>query len=130
MKKFIAIISLSALLTGCASLTTLVPSFWDDNQSARIIDVRQQVENIECKQPQLPQARAVLREIQWFELYSESKGSRQQDVIKIVAPMKETAQDWVKRSETQEGSESYCNLKKRTLKLQAERAAQAILGRF
>jgi flagellar basal body L-ring protein FlgH len=129
MKRLIIALSFVAL-SGCSSLATMVPSFWDDNQSARIIDVRSKVENIECKQVQLPQAEAILKDIQWFELYSQSKGTRQQDVIKIVTPMKETAEDWVKRSRDKEGSEAYCNLKKRTLKLQSERAAQAILGRF
>lgn len=129
MKRILVALSFVAL-SGCASLGTMIPSFWDDNQSARIIDVRSKVENIECKQTQLPQAEAILKDIQWFELYSESKGTRQQDVIKIVAPMKETAEDWVKRSREKEGSESYCNLKKRTLRLQSGRAAQAILGRF
>ena len=38
--------------------------------------------------------------------------------------------DWANRSAVKEGSEAYCNLKKRTLKLQAERAATAILGRY
>jgi hypothetical protein len=44
--------------------------------------------------------------------------------------MKETVTDWSKRSAEKEGSKTYCELKKRTLKLQASRAAEAVLGRF
>ena len=129
MKKFLVILSLAGL-SGCSTVVGWVPSFWDDNQSAKIIDVRQKVENIDCKVPQLAQATTILNDIQWFELYSKSKGIRQNDVLRIVAPMKETTADWAKRSAEKEGSEAYCNLKKRALKLQAERAASAILGRY
>ena len=129
MKKFLVILSLAGL-SGCSTVVGWVPSFWDDNQSAKIIDVRQKVENIDCKVPQLEQATTILNDIQWFELYSKSKGTRQNDVLRIVAPMKETTADWAKRSAEKEGSEAYCNLKKRALKLQAERAASAILGRY
>jgi hypothetical protein len=127
MNKLLVSVFLAVSLTGCASIQSMIPSFWDDNQSARIIDVRQKVELIDCAQEQRPQIDVVAREIRWFQLYSESKGQRQQDVLKIVAPMQETVGDWQKRGE---GSKSYCELKKRTLALQSERAAQAILGRF
>ena len=129
MKKFLLALSFVSL-TGCSTIVGFIPSFWDDNQSAKITDVRQKVENIDCKVPQLAQATDILINIQWFELYSKSKGTRQIDVLRIVAPMKETVTDWANRSAVKEGSEAYCNLKKRTLKLQAERAATAILGRY
>ena len=129
MKKVLLALSFVSL-TGCSTVVEWIPSFWDDNQSARITDVRQQVENIDCKVPQLAQANSILSDIQWFELYSKSKGTRQNDVLKIVAPMKETVTDWANRSAIKEGSEAYCNLKKRKLKLQAERASTAILGRY
>lgn len=127
MNKLLITVVLSVSLSGCASIQSMIPSFWDDNQSARIIDVRQKVELIDCAQEQRAQVDAVAREIRWFQLYSESKGQRQQDVLKIIAPMQETVADWQKRGE---GSRAYCDLKKRTLSLQGERAAQAILGRF
>lgn len=129
MKKLIVALSIVSL-TGCSTVVGWIPSFWDDNQSAKITDIRQQVENIDCKNPQAAQAQGILKDIQWFELYSASKGARQKDVLNIVAPMKETVSDWAKRSAEKEGSEAYCNLKKRTLQLQAGRAATAILGRY
>ena len=134
MIKFIAIGATVLALQGCAALSTVtgyIPSFWDDNQSSKIIDIRQSIEQITCEPgSQLTEARNIVDNIQWFKLYSQSKGTRQKDVLKIVAPMEETAKDWAKRSENKEGSKTYCELKKKTLKLQASRAAEAILGRF
>ena len=129
MKRLILVLSFVGL-SGCSTVKGWIPSFWDDNQSAKITDVRQRIENIDCKLPQLPQAEAILKDIQWFELYSKSKGSRQQDVLRIVDPMKKTVDEWATRSAKAEGSSAYCEIKKRALKLQSERAAEAILGRF
>lgn len=131
MKNILTILIVSVLLTGCATVQNWIPSFWDDNQSAKITDIRQSIEGITC-QPgtQLDDAEMLLYEIEWFRLYSQSKGTRQQDVLRILAPMEETAKDWQKRSQAKEGSKTYCELKKRTLQAQAERAAKAILGRF
>lgn len=133
MKNIIAALAIVGL-TGCSAVSGLVskvPSFWDDNQSAKIIDIRQSIEQIACEpDTQLGDANQLLLELQWFRLYSESKGTRQQDVLRIVAPMEETVQDWHKRSQVKEGSKSYCELKKRTLRLQASRAAESILGRY
>ena len=128
MKKLVII--LCVMLAGCAQIKGLVPSFWDDNQSRKIIDLRQSVEQIDCSLPQRPQADLVVREAEWFDLYSESKGSRQADVRRIIKPILETAHDWQKRSQVQEGSKAYCQLKKQVLQTQTKRAAEAVLGRF
>ena len=131
--KSISIGALALTLQGCMAIGVLkdyIPSFWDDNQSAKIIDIRQMTYSIDCEQSQLFQAKTINNHIEWFQLYSESKGWRQNDVLKIISPMKETVDDWVKRSQEKEGSKTYCELKKRTLKSQADRAAEAVLGRF
>ena len=117
-------------LTGCASVMSLIPSFWDDNQSARITTVRQHIEQIDCEQPQLPQALQIQSDILWFELYSQSKGARQADVVRLVTPMQESVDDWVKRSREAQGSKGYCEIKKKLLQAQARAAGSAILGRF
>ena len=117
-------------VSGCSTVKGWIPSFWDDNQSAKIVDIRKAAGDIDCKQPQLPQVKQVHDQIVWFQLYSESKGWRQQDVLKIIAPMKETVDDWAKRSADKEGSVTYCELKKKTVQTQAKRAAEAVLGRF
>ena len=134
MIKFIALGATVFALQGCAALSTVtgyIPSFWDDNQSAKIVDIRQSVERISCEPgTQLSEAVQLQKDIQWFKLYSESKGSRQKDVLRIIAPMEETVNDWANRSGNKEGSKTYCGLKKKTLQLQASRAAESILGRF
>ena len=130
MKRLITLLVLSLTLTGCASITSLIPSFWDPNQSARITDVRLRVDQINCEQAQLPQALQIQNDLRWFELYSESKGSRQQDVIRVIQPMQESVTDWVKRSTDGQGSKTYCEIKKKLLQSQAKSAAAAIQGRF
>ena len=130
MKRLITLLVLSLALTGCASITSLIPSFWDPNQSARITDVRLRVDQINCELSQLPQAQQIQSDLRWFELYSESKGSRQQDVIRVIQPMQESVTDWVKRSTDGQGSKTYCEIKKKLLQTQAKSAAAAIQGRF
>lgn len=117
-------------LTGCASVKEMIPSFSDVNQSSKIIDVRQSVAQLDCKQEHAPQVKRIKDNLQWFQLYSESKGWRQNDVIKLVAPIQETTDDFYKRSLTKQGSEGYCEIKKKILTSQTERAANAVLGRF
>lgn len=114
-------------LTGCSTIQSWIPSFWDDNQSRSIITARQQIENIDCALPQQPQVLAIHRELQWFTMYSESKGALQRDVMRLTEPMTETTGAWLKRGE---GSTAYCELKKRVLTQQAHRAAAAVLGRY
>ena len=131
MKKLFAILSI-ALLQGCAGITGLIPSFWDDNQSARIISVRLDIERVDCKTAQLPQVAKIRDDLAWFKMYSESKGGRQADVILLTKPMTETVEDWYKRASTEGHKDNpiYCDLKKRVLTEQSQRAAKAILGRF
>ena len=130
MKKILAIIAVSLAMTGCASIQSLIPSFWDDNQSRAIIDVRQSVAQLNCEQEHAPQVKRIKDNIQWFELYSDSKGKRQQDVIRLVAPMKETVDDFYKRSTEKQGTKTYCEIKKKVMILQSDKAASAVLGRF
>ena len=131
MKKLSAII-LALMLSGCAGLTGLIPSFWDDNQSAKIITVRLDIERVDCKSQQLPQVTKIRDDLAWFKLYSESKGGRQADVIALTTPMTATVEDWHKRvsAEGHKDNPIYCDLKKRVLTEQSARAAKAILGRF
>lgn len=129
MKRLLAIFVFVSL-TGCSTVIGWIPSFWDDNQAARITTVRQHIEQINCEQDQLAQALQIQSDILWFELYSQSKGTRQQDVIRLVTPMQESVDDWVKRSREGQGSKGYCEIKKKLLQTQAKSAAAAILGRF
>jgi hypothetical protein len=127
MKKILIAAALTFILTGCS---TILPSFWDDNQSAVIIDVRFSVEQLDCTQSHAAQVKVIKDRLEWFELYSESKGIMQNDVRALVAPMRETVNDFYKRSITKEGSKAYCESKKRVMQTQASKAAESILGRW
>lgn len=124
-------LSLAVLLSGCAALQAHIPSFWDDNQAAKITDARFAVERLDCASPNISTQISQLRDsLLWFELYSQSKGPRQTDVINLVHPMRETVEDMHKRYQDQQASVAYCEIKQRILKSQSSRAAEAILGRF
>jgi hypothetical protein len=133
MKKILAIVVVALSLSGCSTMSTVkgwIPSFWDDNQSNKIVDVRMSVEKLDCTQDQLPQVEKIRNDLKWFELYSESKGWRQADVLRVIKPMQETVDDMYKRAKDQQGSKMYCELKKKVMQSQSERAAKAVLGRF
>lgn len=115
------------LLAGCSTVQSWIPSFWDDNQSNYIVQARLDIEQIDCGREQLPQVQSLQRDLRKFELYSESKGRLQKDVLRVVEPMKSTVDEWAKRGE---GSKTYCEIKKKLLTQQAERAAKVILGRW
>jgi hypothetical protein len=117
---------LALALTGCAGV---LPSFWDDNQSARIVDVRLAVARVDCANALVGVAR-VRDDIEWFKLYSHSKGALQKDVLAVVEPMSETAEDWYTRTLGGTASKTYCELKKSIMQQQAARAASAVLGRW
>jgi len=132
MKRTLLILTL-VMLQGCAvALSSYIPSFWDDNQSAKIVDIRLSLERLDCGQPQAQQLKPVRDAILWFQLYSESKGSRQRDVGKLTEPLSETVEEWYKRvsAEGYRENKIYCQIKQKIAEEQATRAAKAILGRF
>ncbi len=124
------LLSLALLLSGCANIIGMIPSFSDANQSRAIIDVRASVDAVDCTRPQLAQANQIAGQLRWFELYSESRGRRDQDVIRVIKPIQETVADWQKRDADGQASQGYCKLKKQILQSQTARAASVVLGRF
>ena len=131
--KRLALIGLVALLQGCATFSfqnikDQIPSFWDDNQSKSVIDIRQSVEKLNCKEPHAPQVKVIKDNIQWFILYSDSKGTK--DVLTLVKPMESTVDDFYKRSLEKQGTEIYCDIKKKILITQSSTVAKTVIGRF
>jgi hypothetical protein len=132
MKKLL-LVGLVALLQGCATFSfqdikDQIPSFWDANQSKSVIDIRQSVEKLNCKEPHAPQVKVIKDNIQWFILYSESKGTK--DVLTLVKPMESTVDDFYKRSLEKQGTEIYCDIKKKILITQSSAVAKTVIGRF
>ena len=131
--KRLVLIGLVALLQGCATFSfqnikDQIPSFWDDNQSRSVIDIRQSVEKLNCKESHATQVKVIKDNIQWFVLYSESKGTK--DVITLVKPMESTVDDFYKRSLEKQGTEIYCDIKKKILITQSSAVAKTVIGRF
>jgi hypothetical protein len=126
MKTLLYFVAVLAL-TGCTTVSKWIPSFWDDNQSNYIIEARLSAERITCDQPQLAQVIVLQTDLRRFELYSESKGFLQKDVLRVVEPIKKSVDEWVQRGE---GSKSYCIIKRKLLVEQTGRAAGLVLGRF
>jgi hypothetical protein len=124
----LAVVILTLALAGCSSLPFEIPSFWDDNQAARIIDVRKSVDDLDCAAAHAPQVKTIQTHLKWFELYSQSKGTP--DVARLIHPMQATVNDFYKRSVENPGSPAYCELKKRVMITQGETVARAVLGRF
>jgi hypothetical protein len=128
MRKII--LTLAILLSGCAGIKDMIPSFWDDAQAAKIVDIRLAAERFDCASPHLPQLVRIRDDIRWFDLYSRGKGWRQNDVLRLVAPLGETVEDFYKRTQDKEGSVAYCKIKRQIMITQSSRAAEAVLGRF
>ena len=127
MRKLILILALA--VSGCASVQSWIPSFWDDNQSHRIVDVRLAIERVDCANALVGVGR-VRDDLEWFRLYSDSKGSLQRDVLSLITPMQATVEDWYTRTAQGKASPAYCELKKSVMMQQAARAAHAVLGRW
>jgi hypothetical protein len=125
MKHFIAIVALVSL-TGCANLLEMIPSRWDNNQAKVTTDLRQSTHNFDCKADQQAQLKVVAEQIQWFDLYAESKGTK--DVAKLTATMRATVKEFQDRP--QPVSLLYCDLKKKLMAQQADIIAKTVQGRF
>lgn len=124
----LTVMTLTLALAGCSSLPFEIPSFWDDNQAARIIDVRKSINDLDCAAAHAPQVKTIQHHLKWFELYSQSK--RTPDVARLIQPMQATVDDFYRRSVENPGSAAYCELKKRVMITQGETVARAVLGRF
>jgi hypothetical protein len=122
MKKLI-LVALVAL-GGCS----MIPSRWDDNQSRAIIDIRVSAANFDCAGDQKAQLTAFSTQVQWFELYAESKGT--QDMVKLNATLTETVKEYQDRLKQGPVSPMYCDLKKKVIQQQADIISRSVMGRF
>ena len=114
------------LLSGCASIQSIIPSFHDDNESHLSITIRFAISELDCTQPHQPQVAKIDRAVQYMALYTESKGSN--DIAEMMQPMKATVNDFLKKGN--EGSETYCKIKKSLLEKQSKEIAETVMGRF
>lgn len=127
MKKLLLILSVVSL-TGCAGIMDMIPSRWDANQAKVVTDLRQSATNFDCKGDQRAQLANITRQVQWFELYSESKGTK--DVAKLGDTIKTTVKEFDERLDKGPVSPIYCDLKKKLFVQQTDIMARAVQGRF
>ena len=127
MKTLISIL-LAMSLTGCAGLLDKIPSKWDVNQAKVVTDIRQSTINFDCKGDQKVQLDQLAKQVQWFELYSESKGTK--DVAELGQTLVKTTKEFQERLDKGPVSPIYCDLKKKLLVQQADIMARAVQGRF
>jgi hypothetical protein len=125
MKKLFVVCAV-VVLTGCASVLEMIPSRWDVNQAKVTTDLRQSTHSFDCKGDQLAQLKVIAQQVEWFDLYAESKGTK--DVAKLTATMKVTVTEFQNRP--QPVSAIYCDLKKKLMSQQADIIAKTVQGRF
>ena len=124
MKALILILAIG--LSGCAGLLEKIPSRWDVNQAKVTTDLRQSTHNFDCKGDQRAQLKVIAEQVQWFDLYAESKGTK--DVARLTEIMKTTVKEFQDRA--QPVSPIYCEIKRKLMIQQADIIAKTVQGRF
>ena len=127
MKKLIAVCAFFAL-TGCASIMEYIPSSWDVNQAKVITDIQLEVKHLDCKAELKPQVDQLARNVEWFDIYSQTKPTR--DINKLTGTIKDTVKELQERVAKGPVSPLYCDLKKKIIQQQADIIAKSVQGRF
>jgi len=115
-------------LAGCSTIKDYIPSRWDDNQAAAITNLQQATRHLDCSQPLAPQVQLIADRVEWIDIYSKSKGTR--DVAKLTVTFDTTLKEFGDRVKAGPVSAMYCDLKKKIFVQQADILAAAIMGRF
>ena len=127
MKKLATLLIIISL-TGCASIMEYIPSSWDANQAKSITDIQQQTRHFDCKADLVPQVKQLAKEVEWFDIYSQTKPTR--DINKLTGVMKDTVKELQERVNKGPVSPLYCDLKKKIIQQQADILAKSVQGRF
>ena len=127
MKRLAALLLIISL-TGCASIMEYIPSSWDANQAKSITDIQQQTRHFDCKADLAPQVKQLAKEVEWFDIYSQTKPTR--DINKLTGVMKDTVKELQERVNKGPVSPLYCDLKKKIIQQQADILAKSVQGRF
>ena len=127
MKRLIAVVAFLSL-TGCASIMEMIPSGWDTNQARAITDIQLEVRHFDCKAELKPQVEQLARDVEWFDIYSQTKPTR--DINKLTGTIKDTVKELQERVAKGPVSPLYCDLKKKIIQQQADILAKSVQGRF
>ena len=127
MKRLLAVCAFFAL-TGCASIMEYIPSSWDVNQAKVITDIQLEVKHFDCKAELKPQVDQLAKNVEWFDIYSQTKPTR--DINKLTGVIKDTVKELQDRVSKGPVSPLYCDLKKKIIQQQADILAKSVQGRF
>ena len=127
MKRLLVACAFFAL-TGCASIMEIIPSSWDVNQAKVITDIQLQVRHFDCKAELKPQVDQLAKNVEWFDIYSQTKPTR--DINKLTGVIKDTVKELQERVVKGPVSPLYCDLKKKIIQQQADILAKSVQGRF
>ena len=127
MKKLLVVVAFLSL-TGCASIMEMIPSGWDTNQARAITDIQLEVRHFDCKAELKPQVEQLARDVEWFDIYSQTKPTR--DINKLTGTIKDTVKELHERVAKGPVSPLYCDLKKKIIQQQADILAKSVQGRF
>ena len=115
-------------LTGCASITDIIPSRWDVNQAKVITDIQYQARHFDCKVELQTQVTKLAQDIEWFDIYAKTKPTR--DIAKLTDTITDTVKELQDRISKGPVSPLYCDLKKKIIQQQADILAGSVQGRF
>jgi len=127
MKRLLVVCAFFAL-TGCANIMEMIPSGWDANQAKVITDIQQQARHIDCKADLAPQVNKLAQDVEWFDIYSQTKPTR--DIAKLTGTITDTVKELQDRVAKGPVSPLYCDLKKKIIQQQADILAKSVQGRF
>ena len=127
MKKLLLIVAFLSL-TGCSTIMDYIPSSWDVNQAKVITDVQQQTRHFDCKGDQAQQLAALTKNLEWFDIYSKTKPTR--DINKLTGTVMTTVNEYKDRLDKGPVSPLYCDLKKKIIQQQVDIIAKSVQGRF
>ena len=126
--KQLATLLVVLALTGCANIMEKIPSRWDVNQAKVITDLQQQTRNFDCKGDQATQINSIAKNVEWFDIYSQTKPTR--DIAKLTKTVNETVKEYQERLAKGPVSPLYCDLKKKIIQQQVDIIAGSVQGRF
>jgi hypothetical protein len=128
MKTLIALL-LAVSLTGCATISNMIPSKWDPNEVAAVTDLRFDIRKVSCESPEaaLPTLQKIVDKKDWLWMYSESR--KNQDVLKLIRPFNETLDDMYTRAKNGRMSKAFCNGKLVILTTQSDAISRALQSR-
>ena len=105
MKKLLILV---LLLNGCA-LTNMLPKKHDPAEAAKLTDIKQGLEKVDCDKQKDPQWQKLVDDARWLDLYTTWRNDPQQTAV---------SEFYIAIQKARDGSSAYCTA---TVKLNTTR---------